>query len=181
MINNFNFSSFKGIIGVIGSGSGNLDKKIYETAEILGEIIAREKYILACGGLFGIMEAVCKGAKNAQGFTIGFIPGLEKKSANDFIDLVIPTGMGEARNLILVSTSDIIISIAGESGTLSELAFAWKMGKSIISLQNTGGWSAKLADEKIDNTRKDHIYSAQNPKDAISLVKKLLENKKIAD
>jgi hypothetical protein len=169
------FSDFNGIIGVVGSGSGELDEKIYEIAEKLGHLIAKENFVLVCGGLYGIMEHVCKGAKSANGFTIGFIPGIEKKSANRYVDLIVPTGMGEARNLILVSTADAIITIAGESGTLSEIAFAWKMSKPIISLNTTGGWSAKLADTKIDNRRKDKIFSAQTPEDAINIVKNILK------
>jgi len=170
------FSNFKGIVGVVGSGSEELEEKIYEIAEKLGYLIAKENFVLVCGGLYGIMERVCKGAKSANGFTIGFIPSLDKKRANRYVDLVIPTGMGEARNLILVSTADIIITIAGESGTLSEIAFAWKMSKPIISLNTTGGWSAKLADTKIDNKRNDKIFSAQTPKDAIDILKKLLNS-----
>ncbi|MHA1562530.1 MAG: TIGR00725 family protein [Promethearchaeota archaeon] len=169
------FSEFKGIIGVVGSGSEELNEKIYEIAEKLGYLIAKENYVLVCGGLHGIMELVCKGAKSANGFTIGFIPSLDKKSANRYVDLIIPTGMGEARNLILVSTADAIITIAGESGTLSEIAFAWKMSKPIISLNTTGGWSTKLADTKIDNKRNDKIHSAQSPEDAIDILNNLLK------
>jgi len=169
------FSDFKGLIGVVGSGSEELNEKIYEIAEKLGSLIAKENFALVCGGRFGVMEAVCKGAKSVQGFTIGFIPSLDKNSANRYVDLIIPTGMGEARNLILVSTADAIITIAGESGTLSEIAFAWKMSKPIISLSTTGGWSAKLADSKIDNKRNDKIYSAQTPEEAIIILKNLLK------
>ena len=169
-----NFSEFNGLIGVIGSGSEELDEKIYKTAEKLGRLIAKENFALVCGGRFGVMEAVCKGVKSAQGFTIGFLPGLDKNTANKYIDLIIPTGMGEARNLILVSTADAIITIAGDSGTLSEIAFAWKMSKPIISLNSTGGWSTKLADTKIDHKRKDKIHSAKTPEDAINILKNLL-------
>ncbi len=168
------FSDFNGIIGVVGSGSGELDDNIYEIAEKLGNLIAKENFVLVCGGLFGVMEAVCKGAKSANGFTIGFIPSLDKKSANRYVDLIVPTGIGEARNIILVSTADAIITIAGDSGTLSEIAFAWKMSKPIISLNTTGGWSTKLADKKIDNRRNDKIYGAQSPEDAIDILKNLL-------
>ncbi|QEE16487.1 TIGR00725 family protein [Promethearchaeum syntrophicum] len=169
------FSEFNGLIGVIGSGSGELDDEIYKTAEKLGRLIAKENFALVCGGRFGVMEAVCKGAKSEQGFTIGFLPSLDKKSANSYVDLIIPTGMGEARNLILVSTADAIITIAGESGTLSEIAFAWKMGKKIVSLSTTGGWSAKLADSKIDNKRKDEIINAQTPEEAINILNNLIK------
>lgn len=175
MNHSFKFSDYNGIIGVVGSGSGEIDEKIYEIAEKLGRLIARENFVLVCGGLYGIMEAVCKGAKSENGFTIGVIPSLDKKTANRYVDLIIPTGIGEARNLILVSTADAIITIAGESGTLSEIAFAWKMSKPIISINTTGGWSTKLADKKIDNKRKDKIYSAQTPEDAIDFVKNLLK------
>lgn len=170
-------SKFEGIIGVCGASQ--IDKKIYRLVEELGRTIATEKFILATGGLGGTMEAASKGAKQAEGFTIGIIPSLDKKSANPYIDIVIPTGMGEARNNILIATADAIITVAGDSGTLSEIALAWKMNKPIVSLRTTGGWSTQLADKKIDNKREDKILSADSPKEAVKMIIQKLNFQKL--
>ncbi|MHA1585298.1 MAG: TIGR00725 family protein [Promethearchaeota archaeon] len=163
----YNFKS-KAIIGVCGGAV--IDEQTYNLAVELGREIAKKGYILACGGLFGTMEAVCKGSKEEGGLTIGIIPGLQKESANSFVDIVIPTGIGENRNSILVATADGIITVAGEAGTLNEMSLAWRMKKKIVALASSGGWSTKLAGQKIDDTRSDKILSAETPKEAVSLL-----------
>jgi hypothetical protein len=153
------------IIGVCGASV--IDADTYQIAEELGRIIAQKGYILACGGLGGTMEAVCKGAKSAGGLTIGILPNSSKERANPYVDIVIPTGIGEARNRILISTVDGIITISGGAGTLSEIAFAWKANIPIVSLSSTGGWSARLANTKIDSTRSDEIVGVLTPNEAV--------------
>ena len=156
----------KKIIGVCGGAE--IDAATFQIAENLGRLIAQHGYILACGGLGGTMEAVCKGAKQAGGLTIGILPTSSKHHANPYVDIVIPTGIGEARNLVLVSTADGIITVAGGAGTLSEIIFAWKSKKPIVALTSTGGWSARVEDlNKIDNTRSDEIIGVKTPKEAI--------------
>ena len=104
------------------------------------------------------MTAVCRGAKSAEryepGGTIGIIPSDKFGDANSFIDIVIPTGLGLFRNLLVARAGDACIGVRGGSGTLSEIAFAWQIGKPIAVMSGSGGWSAKLAGEKIDSRRK---------------------------
>lgn len=119
-------------IGVIGGNS--CPRGIAQMAEAVGAEIARRGAILICGGLTGVMEAACRGAKSAGGTTIGVLPGFDTTEANDYVDIPIVTGMSYARNLIIVRSCDVIIAIDGRYGTLSELAFALQLKKPVIGL-----------------------------------------------
>lgn len=123
-------------ISVIGSSSCSV--KEYNTAEEVGREIAGRKAVLICGGLGGVMEAAAKGAKEAGGITIGILPGTDKNSANPYIDIPIVTGIGEARNIIVVLSGDAVIAVGGELGTLSEVAFALKNRKPMIGIRTWG-------------------------------------------
>ncbi|MFQ5905984.1 MAG: TIGR00725 family protein [bacterium] len=125
-------SGRKKAIGVIGASS--CPQKIAEIAERVGEEIARRGAVLVCGGLGGVMEAACQGAKKEGGTTVGVIPYREVDRANDFVDVVIATGMGEARNAVIINSSDGLIAISGKYGTLSEIAFGLKSGKPIVGM-----------------------------------------------
>jgi len=108
-------------------------------AHEVGREIARRGAILVCGGLGGSMAASCKGAKELGGLTIGIIPMYDRKSANPWVDIVIPTGLGHSRNNLVVATADGVIGVGGGWGTLSELAVAIKMGKPVAALSS---WDA---------------------------------------
>lgn len=120
------------IIGVIGAANATEEEK--RTSEEVGVLIARKKCFLLCGGMGGVMEAACRGAKSAGGTTIGILPGPEASSANRFIDIPIVTGMGEARNVIVAKSSHSIIAVGGSFGTLSEISFALKSGIPVVGL-----------------------------------------------
>ncbi|MBC8182331.1 TIGR00725 family protein [candidate division KSB1 bacterium] len=123
----------KNIIAVIGQGS-NCSQKILALAEEVGKEIAKRDGIVICGGLKGVMEAVCRGAKQENGLTIGVIPGTQKSDANKFVDIPIVTGIGEARNSIIVRTADAVIAVGGKYGTLSEISFSLAFNKPVIGL-----------------------------------------------
>ena len=123
------------IIGVIGAGEAG--EELLQNAEETGRLIARHGFILVCGGLGGVMEAAAKGAKEGGGTTVGILPQADRHTANPYIDIPVATGFGEGRNVIIIRTADILIAIGGEYGTLSEIAFALKMRKTVISL---GSW-----------------------------------------
>jgi hypothetical protein len=152
-------------IGVIGSKdihSGD----VWDMAFRVGREIARAGAILVCGGLTGIMEASARGAKESGGMTVGIIPGNVKSEANSFIEVVIATGIGFARNTIVATTSDVLIVIAGGTGTLSEAAFALNMGKPVIALKGSGGVADLLANKEIDGRI---VLSASSPVEAVRL------------
>ena len=114
---------------------GTPERETDRLAEEVGMAIARAKAVLLCGGLYGGMEAAARGALNAGGTTIGFLPGVNPDDANDYIMLPLATGLGEARNFVLVRSADAVIGIGGEWGTLSEIALAKKIGKPIVLLR----------------------------------------------
>ena len=110
------------LVAVIGGHE--CDSETGRLAEEIGRVIAEEGAVLVCGGLGGIMEAACKGAKEKGGLTIGIIPGNDKKEANEFVDIAIATGLGHSRNAIVAGCADIVIALPGEYGTLSEIGHA---------------------------------------------------------
>ncbi len=119
-------------IGVIGESVTN--ERRYELARAVGREIARRGAVLVGGGLGGVMEASCRGAKEAGGTTVGILPGASRHEANPWVDIPIVTGMGHARNVIVVRSSDAIVAVGGSWGTLSEIAFALKMGVPVVGL-----------------------------------------------
>lgn len=119
-------------VGIIGAGE--CDAELMELARKVGKGIAEMGAVLVCGGLGGVMSAACEGVKEKEGLTIGILPGTEKIEANPFVDIAIATGLGEARNLIIIRTADVLVAIGGSYGTLSEIGFALKMGKRVIGL-----------------------------------------------
>ncbi len=160
------------VISVIGGSNSSSD--VIELAERVGAEIAKRGAVLCCGGLGGVMEAACKGAKREGGQTLGILPTDAKEHANEYVDIAIPTGLGYARNFLVAKTGDAVIAIDGLAGTLSEMAIAWFSDKPVVSLVPTGGWAAKLAGQKIDERRADIVYAANSPEEAVEMVFKAL-------
>lgn len=122
------------IIGVIGAGT--CDDRIRDIAYRVGKGIALAGQTLVCGGLGGVMEAACHGAYDAGGTTIGILPGDSFRSANRYVTLPIVTGLGIARNVIIVRSSRALIAVSGGPGTLSEIAFALQLDVPVVSLES---------------------------------------------
>ncbi len=119
-------------VSVIGGGS--IGDEEYETARRLGEVLAERGHTVVCGGLTGVMEAVCRGASEAGGETIGILPGEDRAAANEYVETPIATGMGNARNVLVVLNGDAAIAVDGSTGTLSEIAFALNDGVPVAGL-----------------------------------------------
>ena len=145
------------IIGVIGGSE--VKPKIALVAEEVGREIAKRGLVLVCGGLAGVMEAACRGARGAGGLTIGILPGDNRREANPYVQIPIATGMGYARNAAVVKSCQAIIAIDGSYGTLTEIGYALQSGIPVIGL-NT--WSLAIDDKQDKN-----IVTAKNPKDAV--------------
>jgi uncharacterized protein (TIGR00725 family) len=126
----------KTCISVIGSGNsdGTLSPEIAKIANEVGREIAARGAVLICGGLGGVMTEAAKGAKEKGGLTIGIIPGENPNSANPYIDIPIPTGLGFARNVLVAYSGDAIIAVSGRLGTLSEISFALIRKKPVIGI-----------------------------------------------
>ncbi|MGH7471340.1 MAG: TIGR00725 family protein [Longimicrobiales bacterium] len=124
--------------------AGLPDQEYDQLAEQVGALIARANAVLLCGGLGGAMTAVARGAAQAGGLTVGILPGANAQDANEHITLPLPTGLGEARNVVLVRSADAVIAIGGEWGTLSEIALARKIGRPVVLLRPTLAASLQL-------------------------------------
>jgi uncharacterized protein (TIGR00725 family) len=148
------------MIGVIGGGQ--CTPHTADIAEEVGRRIAERGGVLVCGGLGGVMQAAAIGAKLAGGQTIGILPGDQTDSANPYIDFPIATGIGYARNVIIVKTADVLIAIDGNFGTLSEVAYSLVFEKTVISL---GSWEV---DPK--------VIRAKDPQEAVDLAFRSLES-----
>jgi len=154
------------IIAVIGNSS--CSPKEAKLAETVGELLAQQGVTVICGGLGGVMEAVCRGAKSKGGLTVGILPGQDPSTANPWVDIPVVTGIGEARNVAVVKSAQAVIAIGGSYGTLSEIAYALKSGIPVIGL-NT--WS--LSRNGRDDDSIIRVQSATEAVDkAISLAKR---------
>ena len=125
----------KKIVSVIGGR--NCTSEVEKLAQELGKKLTKVVEILVSGGLSGVMEAVCSGFKAGGGLTIGIIPSYNKNDANKFVDIVLPSGLGLARNVLVVKAADVVIALSGRAGTLSEIAYCIQFGIPVINL---GSW-----------------------------------------
>jgi uncharacterized protein (TIGR00725 family) len=154
------------IIAVIGNSSCSREEA--KSAETVGELLAQRGATIICGGLAGVMEAVCRGARSKGGLTVGILPGDDSSSANKWVSIPVVTGIGQARNVAVVKSAQAVIAIGGGYGTLSEIAYALKSGIPVIGLHT---WSLSR------NGREDNsiigVHDAKEAVDkAISLAKK---------
>ena len=154
------------IISVIGESYASPEN--YKMAGEVGQRIAQAGAILVCGGLKGVMEAAAKGAKSKGGLTIGILPGSSREEANPYIDIPIVTGLGYARNKLVVKTGQVVIAIGGKYGTLSEIGFALGYGIPVIGLKT---WELIRGTGKVDQG----IIYASDPKEAVETALKLIK------
>ena len=145
-------------IGVIGAGA--CPASTYEISRKLGIEIGKQRWTLVCGGLGGVMEGAARGCAEAGGMTVGLLPGLDRRSANPYMAVAIPTGLGDGRNLIIVRSSDILVAVSGGYGTLSEIALALKADKPVIGLET---WNNIPG-----------VHYAHDPHEAVELIRTLL-------
>ena len=150
-------------IGVLGPHDCSAKER--DLGFSVGAEIARRGAILVCGGLGGMMEAAAEGAKSERGTTVGILPGEKASAANEFIDVALPTGLGAVRNALLVRACDAVIAIRGGYGTLSEIAFALRLGVPVVGLQT---WSVA------QNGKADEgIHVAKAPEEAVKMALEL--------
>jgi uncharacterized protein (TIGR00725 family) len=147
-------------------GDGRCDEKTYQIAYEVGQLVAQRGAILFCGGLGGVMEAACKGAKSKNGLTVGILPSEDKRDANPYVDVVVPTGIGEARNALVARCADAMIAVGGQFGTLSEIALALKMEKPVVGIET---WEL-FRQQKKDKS----IIPATDPQEAVAAVFRIL-------
>ncbi|HEY8339948.1 MAG TPA: TIGR00725 family protein [Egibacteraceae bacterium] len=151
------------MIAVIGASRA--DAALEAAAEAVGAGVARGGAVLVCGGLGGVMAAACRGAKDAGGTTVGLLPGEDRRAGNPWLDVAIPTGLGEGRNLLVVRSADALIAVGGGWGTLSEIALACRTGRPVVGLRT---WALQPPDGS-----DSPIVSVDEPADAVAVALRL--------
>jgi len=155
------------VVGNNENGSTpELEKVAYET----GLEIAKSGSVLITGGLGGVMRAACHGAKDADGLTVGIIPQNDPSFANEYCDIVIPSGIGLARDFLNALSADGVIIIGGGSGTLSEACAAYMHKKPIVAIKNTGGIAEIFTDKYLDHRQNVKIVGVDSPKEAVKYI-----------
>ena len=169
-------------VAVVGSAqcaSGDIRLAL---AEELGARVIDEGYMLVTGGLGGVMEAACRGARSSsswsQGRIVGILPGHDPDKANPWVDVAVPTGLDLSRNVV-VAHADALVAIGGGAGTLAEMALGWQLHRLLIGMR-TEGWSGRLADTRIDHRTRypgipdDRVWGVDTVEDAIGALRRLL-------
>ncbi|MBD3271879.1 MAG: TIGR00725 family protein, partial [Elusimicrobia bacterium] len=149
------------LIGVIGASE--CDAKTGSVAEQLGELIALKGHHLVCGGLGGVMRYACKGAKKKGGLTVGILPGASTFTKNEYVDIPIVTAMSHARNAIIVRTADILVAVGGKYGTLSEIALAKAINKTVIAIHS---WDIP------------DVIAVNTPREAMGMIEQLMTKRR---
>jgi len=146
-------------VAVVGPGVATTEEEAI--AEEVGELLARAGAVVICGGSTGVMQGASRGAAGEGGTVVGILPGFDRSEANPYVTIAIPTGMGEMRNALIARAVDVLIAVGGEFGTLSEIAFALKIGKPVVGLRS---WDLVRRGDPVDG-----ITPAQSPAQAVEL------------
>jgi uncharacterized protein (TIGR00725 family) len=157
---------YQKIIAVIGAARAS--EKELAMAEEVGRDLAASGAVLLCGGLGGVMEAACRGSKSRGGLSIGILPGENRSSANNFVDIAVVTGMGKARNFIIAKSARAVIAVGGSYGTLSEISYALQNGIPVIGLATWKIYQGGKKDRSI-------IY-VRTPSQAVSLALEMMDD-----
>lgn len=151
-------------------GAGTCDASTRAAAEEVGRLLAESGTVVVTGGMTGVMEAACRGAKSAGGLTVGILPGLDRGAGNPYLDFSVCTGIGHARNLAVAASGDAVIAVGGEFGTLSEIGLSLKTGKRVVSL---GSWEVSRGGSK-----PAEVIAAATPAEAVQLAMSNLKSDK---
>lgn len=172
------------LVAVIGDGRVPSGDPREVLAARVGELIIDSGWRLVTGGRGGVMEAACLGARRSsayrEGDVVGILPGTDPDEGNPFVDIVMTTGLGHARN-ILVAQSDAVVAIGGGAGTLAEIAFAWLLRRMIVALR-VPGWSGKVADSPLDdkirfpNMPDDRVFGADTAEDVVATIRSKIDD-----
>ena len=155
---------------VIGYNKDRCTKVAKNMAYEVGKEVALAGAVLVCGGLGGVMESACKGAKENGGITVGIIPQEDFFYANEFCDIVLCTGIGYARDFIVASSADGIIAIGGGVGTLIELGVGYRTKKVMVAISGSGGVADMYGGKFLDERNRVQIVAAKNAKSAVEMI-----------
>ncbi len=168
----------KPLVSVFGS-NGAIREQVEQLSEGLGRLIVDLGCRLCSGGRAGVMEAVSRGARTSHMWTggeiIGIMPEADASTANPHLDIVVPTGLGLFRNMLVARAGDACIGVSGGAGTLSEIAFAWQTGKPVAVMSTTGGWAGELAGRHLDDRRDEPIEALPDLTAAEAWLRRVLD------
>ena len=157
-------------ITIIGNNENGTTPELVKIAYETGFEIAKSGAVLVTGGLNGVMKAASHGAKDGGGITVGIIPQNDASFANEYCDIVVPTGMGLARDFLTALSGDGVIIIGGGSGTLSETCAAYMHKKPIVAIKTSGGIAERYADQYLDHRQNVMITGVSSPKEAVKTI-----------
>lgn len=155
---------------VIGNNESGCTPKLEKLAYDVGVEVAKSESVLITGGLGGVMKAASHGAHDAGGLTVGIIPQDNPSYANEFCDIVIPSGLGLSRDFLNALSADGVIIVGGGSGTLSETCAAYMHKKPIAALKNSGGIASKFSDQYLDHRQNVKIVGVETPQEAVRYI-----------
>ncbi|MFM8659021.1 MAG: TIGR00725 family protein [Candidatus Nitrosotenuis sp.] len=155
---------------VIGNNENGTTPELEETAYAVGAEVAKSGSVLITGGLGGVMKAASHGAHDSGGLVVGIIPQDNSSYANEYCDIVIPSGLGLARDFLNALAADGVIIVGGGSGTLSETCAAYMHKKPIAAIRNSGGIASKYADQYLDHRQNVKIVGVETPKEAVEYI-----------
>ena len=159
---------------IIGHNTNGCTDQHSQTAYETGAEVAKSGNVLVTGGLGGVMLAACHGARDANGLTVGIIPQKDATEANEYCDVVIPTGMGLMRDFLTAQSADGIIIIGGGSGTLSEMCAAYMNKIPMVAIRNMNGVTAQFIDNYLDHRQNIKIIGVDTPKQAVEKILELI-------
>lgn len=163
---------------VIGHNDNGFLPKHEKIAYDVGFYIAKKNAVLLTGGMGGVMRVASKGAQDAGGTAVGIIPKLDAGTANEFCDIVIPTGLGLMRDFVNAYAADGIIVVGGGVGTLSEMCAAYMHNKPMVAIRNSGGTAEKYADKYLDHRKNILIVGADSPSEAVDTLLNIISKSK---
>ncbi|AJZ75209.1 TIGR00725 family protein [Candidatus Nitrosotenuis cloacae] len=155
---------------VIGNNESGCTPELEKLAYDVGVEVAKSESVLITGGLGGVMKAASHGAHDAGGLTVGIIPQDNPSYANEFCDIVIPSGLGLSRDFLNALSADGVIIVGGGSGTLSETCAAYMHKKPIAALKNSGGIASKFSDQYLDHRQNVKIVGVETPQEAVRYI-----------
>ncbi len=163
------------MLAIIGN-AGEIPEAQRQAAFDIGRLAIDQGFRIVCGGMDGVMQAAAQGAhaseRYREGDTIGIGMSYRGKDVNPWIDVVVPTGLGFSRNMLVVASGDVVVAIGGGSGTLSEIALAWQIQRPILAYTSSSGWAGKLGGISLDAR---NAYTIEPFDDVHALVKRAWE------
>ncbi len=155
---------------VIGNNENGCTPELEKIAYKVGQEVAKSNSVLITGGLGGVMKAAAHGAHDAKGLTVGIIPQDNPSFANEYCDIVIPSGLGLSRDFLTALSADGVIIIGGGSGTLSEVCASYMHKKPMVALKNSGGIATKYTEQYLDHRKNVKIIGVDTPKEAVKYI-----------